>query len=51
MLMSQVIHHAYLQTMLNMHVKFGTPLRVPAKSEFDGLVVGRQRPLETAWVP
>ncbi|MCP5030655.1 MAG: hypothetical protein GY939_02555 [Actinomycetia bacterium] len=50
-LMSQVIHHAYLQTMLNMHVKLGTPLRMPARAEFDGLVAGRQRALETEWVP
>lgn len=49
-LMSQVVYHAYLQTMLNMHVKVGTPLRVPERSEFDGLIVGRRRQLADAWV-
>lgn len=49
-LISQVIHHAYLQTMLNLHVKFGSPLRVPARAEFDGLVAGRTRPLADSWV-
>ena len=33
-LMSQVIYHAYLQTMLNLHLKFGTPLRVPELTGF-----------------
>ena len=50
-LMSQVIHHAYLQTMLNMHVKLGTPLRLPERPEFDGLIAGHRRQLTDAWVP
>lgn len=49
-LISQVIHHAYLQTMLNLHVKFGTPLRIPPRAEFDGLVAGRPRSLDDSWV-
>lgn len=50
-LMAQVMQHAYLQTMLGMHIKFGTPLRVPSVDEFAGLIAGTTRPIDTAWVP
>ena len=48
---SQVIQHAYLQTMVDMHVKFGTPLRVPPRAEFDRLVDGETRDVApTSWI-
>jgi hypothetical protein len=42
--------HVALGGMLNLHVKFGTPLRVPERAEFDGLIAGGRRPIAEAWV-
>ena len=47
---AEVMHHAYLQTALNMHVRHHTPLRLPDLDEFVALTRGETRDIAAGWV-